>query len=147
MNEKEVFIDGMSDLVKFVFSDNYDNNKMIIQSTDFNNTRDLYFFCIELTIKGIAKLFGNDNETVDISLLSIDDINIIKQKLSNAAIELILDIIPLEEGFYNDNENSDIIYDIPHNDLENNYKLEDYSLIIRKKEFFYSIKFKIIEFI
>ena len=61
MNEKEVFIDGMSDLVKFVFSDNYDNNKMIIQSTDFNNTRDLYFFCIELTIKGIAKLFGNDN--------------------------------------------------------------------------------------
>lgn len=147
MNEKEVFIDGMSDLVKFVFSDNYDNNKMIIQSTDFKNTRDLYFFCIELTIKGIAKLFGNDNETVDISLLSIDDINIIKQKLSNAAIELILDIIPLEEGFYNDNENSDIIYDIPHNDLENNYKLEDYSLIIRKKEFFYSIKFKIIDFI
>ena len=43
MNEEEVHIDEMNQLVKFVFSDNRHNNRMVIESSDFKNTRDLFF--------------------------------------------------------------------------------------------------------
>jgi hypothetical protein len=132
MNEHEVHINEMNELVKFVFSDNKHNNRMVIESSDFKNTRDLYFFCIELTMKGMAFLYGDENEKVDIELLSIEQLDNIKTKLSNAAIELNVDIKPVLTNIEND-KNTEIIYNIPHNDLEINYKLEDYSLKLIKK--------------
>jgi hypothetical protein len=35
MNEHEVHINEMNELVKFVFSDNKHNNRMVIESSDF----------------------------------------------------------------------------------------------------------------
>jgi hypothetical protein len=145
MNEHEVHINEMNELVKFVFSDNKHNNRMVIESSDFKNTRDLYFFCIELTMKGMAFLYGDENEKVDIELLSIEQLDNIKTKLSNAAIELNVDIKPVLTNIEND-KNTEIIYNIPHNDLEINYKLEDYSLKLIKKNMLYIITFKIMDY-
>ena len=145
MNEHEVHINEMNELVKFVFSDNKHNNRMVIESSDFKNTRDLYFFCIELTMKGMAFLYGDENEKVDIELLSIEQLDNIKIKLSNAAIELNVDIKPVLTNIEND-KNTEIIYNIPHNDLEINYKLEDYSLKLIKKNMLYIITFKIMDY-
>jgi len=145
MNEHEVHINEMNELVKFVFSDNKHNNRMVIESSDFKNTRDLYFFCIELTMKGMAFLYGDENEKVDIELLSIEQLDNIKTKLSNAAIELNVDIKPVLTNIEND-KNTEIIYNIPQNDLEINYKLEDYSLKLIKKNMLYIITFKIMDY-
>ena len=46
MNQEEVHIDEITELVKFVFSDNRHNNRMVIESSDFKDTRDLYFFVL-----------------------------------------------------------------------------------------------------
>jgi hypothetical protein len=145
MNEHEVHINEMNELVKFVFSDNKHNNRMVIESSDFKNTRDLYFFCIELTMKGMAFLYGDENEKVDIELLSIKQLDNIKTKLANAAIELNVDIKPVLTNIEND-KNTEIIYNIPQNDLEINYKLEDYSLKLIKKNMLYIITFKIMDY-
>ena len=143
MNQEEVHINEIQELVKFVFSDNRDNNRMIIESSDFKDNRDLYFFCIELTMKGLSYLYGNDKGTVDIDELSLDKIENIKNKLGNAAIELLLDIDEIENS---NTENTEIIYDIPYKDLEKKVNLEDYALKIIKKNMKYTLRFKIMDY-
>ena len=142
MNQEEVHIDNITKLVEFVFVENRGNNRMVIESTDFKDNRDLYFFCIELTMKGLSYLYGNGDGKVDIDDLSMDQIENVKSKLGNAAIELLLDIDEIEKGV-NDTE---IIYDIPYNDLEKKVKLEEYSLKIIKKNMKYTLRFKIMDY-
>lgn len=151
MNEEEVHIDEMNQLVKFVFSDNRHNNRMVIESSDFKNTRDLYFFCIELTMKGMSFLYGDENQKVDIEYLSLDQLENIKTKLANAAIELNVDITPVETNLDNNQtaeteESTQIIYGIPFDDLSRNSKLEEYSLKLIKKNNLYVIRFKIMDY-
>lgn len=151
MNEEEVHIDEMNQLVKFVFSDNRHNNRMVIESSDFKNTRDLYFFCIELTMKGMSFLYGDENQKVDIEYLSLDQLENIKTKLANAAIELNVDITPVETNLDNKQtseteESTQIIYGIPFDDLSRNSKLEEYSLKLIKKNNLYVIRFKIMDY-
>ena len=142
MNQEEVHIDNITKLVEFVFVENRGNNRMVKESTDFKDNRDLYFFCIELTMKGLSYLYGNGNGKVDIDDLSMEQIENVKSKLGNAAIELLLDIEEIENGV-NDTE---IIYDIPYNDLEKKVKLEEYSLKIIKRETKYTLRFKIMDY-
>jgi len=146
MNQEEVHINEITELVKFVFSDNRHNNRMVIESSDFQDTRDLYFFCIELTMKGMAYLYGDENQKVDIEQLSAEQLDNIKNKLSNAAIELIVDIKPVITNI-NTETHTEIIYDIPTKNTEEAYKLEEYSLKLIKKENLYDIRFKIMDHI
>jgi hypothetical protein len=96
-------------------------------------------------MKGMAFLYGDKNEKVDIELLSIEQLDNVKTKLSNAAIELNVDIKPVLTNIEND-INTEIIYNIPQNDFEINYKLEDYSLKLIKKNMLYIITFKIMDY-
>lgn len=146
MNQEEVHIDEITELVKFVFSDNRHNNRMVIESSDFKDTRDLYFFCIELTMKGMAYLYGDENQKVDIEQLSAEQLDNIKNKLSNAAIELIVDIKPVITNI-NTETHTEIIYHIPTKNTEEASKLEEYSLKLIKKENLYDIRFKIMDYI
>jgi hypothetical protein len=72
----------------------------------------------------------------------MDQIENIKTKLANAAIELLLDIEETDD-IINDTE---IIYDIPYNDLEKKLKLEEYSLKLIKKKSKYTLRFKIMDY-
>ena len=98
MNQEEVHIEEIQELVKFVFSDNRHNNRMVIESSDFKDNRDLYFFCLELTMKGLSYLYGDENGKVDIEDLTLEQLENVKTKLSNAAIELTVDIVPLDDN-------------------------------------------------
>ena len=146
MNQEEVHIDEIKELVKFVFSDNRHNNRMVIESSDFQDTRDLYFFCIELTMKGMAYLYGDENQKVDIEQLSAEQLDNIKNKLSNAAIELIVDIKPVITNIDTESH-TEIIYDIPPKNTEEESKLEEYSLKLIKRQNLYDIRFKIMDYI
>ena len=142
MNQEEVHINDITKLVEFVFVENRENNRMLIESSDFKDNRDLFFFCIELTMKGLSYLYGNENGKIDIDDLSMEQIENIKSKLANAAIELLLDIEEIDDNV-NDTE---IIYDIPYNDLEKKVNLEEYSLKLIKKKTRYILRFKIMDY-
>ena len=142
MNQEEVHINDITKLVEFVFVENRGNNRMLIESSDFKDNRDLFFFCIELTMKGLSYLYGNENGKVDIDDLSMEQIESVKSKLANAAIELLLDIEEIEDSV-NDTE---IIYDIPYNNLEKKVNLEEYSLKLIKKNTKYTLRFKIMDY-
>jgi hypothetical protein len=97
-------------------------------------------------MKGMAYLYGDENEKVDIEKLSLEQLDNIKTKLSNAAIELIVDITPVKTNI-DTNNHTEIIYDIPYKDLEKKCSLEEYSLKLIKKENLYDIRFKIMDYI
>ena len=109
------------------------------------------FFCIELTMKGMSFLYGDENQKVDIEYLSLEQLENIKTKLANAAIELNVDITPVETNLDNNQtaeteESTQIIYGIPFDDLSRNSKLEEYSLKLIKKNNLYVIRFKIMDY-
>jgi len=145
MNQEEVHINDITKLVEFVFVENTGNNRMLIESSDFKDSRDLYFFCIELTMKGLSYLYGDENGKVDIDTLSMEQIEHVKNKLANAALELLLDIEQTETN-ETDNNRTEIVYDIPYNDLQKNTKLEEYSLKIIKNNIKYILRFKIMDY-
>ena len=94
-------------------------------------------------MKGLAYLYGNEDGKVDIEDLTFEELQNIKNKLRNAAIELMIDIEPISiDTLY-----TEIIYNIPYKDIEKESKLEEYSLKLIKKKNLYNIRFKIMDYI
>lgn len=139
MNIQEVEIDNITTLANFIIENK--GNQIVVESSDFKNTRDLFFFCVEITTKILSIKYGNERGVVNIDELSQEEIKLVQSYLLNAAIEMELDIAEVD---YNE-EYSSIIYNIPKDDLQNsNIELDEYSVSIKKKNREYKIKYRIV---
>ena len=94
MKEVEVEINDITKLATFIIENG--KNRIVVESKDFRNSKDLFFFCVEITMKILAIKYGDENNKVNIDDLSIEEINEVKELLLNAAIELKIDITPIE---------------------------------------------------
>ena len=135
MKVQEVEIDNLTTLANFLIKN--DGNQIVVESSDFKNTNDLFFFCVEITTKILAIKFGNLDGIVNIDQLSSSDFNSIKEILLNAAIDLQLNI-----------EDIDFPNDIAHIEyaVDTNFVLRDYKMIIKKNNKKFIIDFDIIIF-
>jgi|TARA_B100000900_G_scaffold415482_1_gene445534 hypothetical protein len=133
MKVQEVEIDNLTTLANFLIKN--DGNQIVVESSDFKNTNDLFFFCVEITTKILAIKFGNLDGIVNIDQLSSSDFNSIKEILLNAAIDLQLNI-----------EDIDFPNDIAHIEyaVDTNFVLRDYKMIIKKNNKKFIIDFDII---
>ena len=127
MNVEEIEINDITKLANFIIDT---KSPLAIESQDFKNNRDLFFFCIELTTKMLSIKYGNNNGQVNIEDLNLDQIKFIKDKLIKSCIQFNLNIEYCE---YNNGEIADIIYVIPDDDIKNNIDLDKYIMIIKKK--------------
>ena len=124
MKVQEVEIDNLTTLANFLIKN--DGNQIVVESSDFKNTNDLFFFCVEITTKILAIKFGNLDGIVNIDQLSSSDFNSIKEILLNAAIDLQLNIEDIDFP----NDIADIEYAV-----DTNFVLRDYKMIIKKKKY------------
>ena len=131
---KEVEIDDLNKLANFIIENEY--NKIAIESPEFTDTKDLFFFCIELTLELIKILY----DTSDINDLSIENIDRIKNILKTACIDFNINITELKE-----NRSFLKEFDFPNISSENN-ELKNYYLNIYNNNKKYSINFDIIKF-
>ena len=138
MRVQEVEIDNITTLANFMIENG--ENRIIVESKDFENTQDLFFFCVEITMKILSIKFGDENNKVNIDNLSMDAIKEVEEILLNAAIEFIIDISDIDFP----SNTTHIEYVLPKNEHNTNYKLEDYSMIIKKNNKKYEMNFKII---
>ena len=139
MNIQEVEIDNITTLANFIIENK--GNQIVVESSDFKNIRDLFFFCVEITTKILSIKYGNERGVVNIDELSQEEIKLVQSYLLNAAIEMELDIAEVD---YNE-EYSSIIYNIPKDDLQNsNIELDEYSVSIKKRNREYKIKYRIV---
>ena len=137
MNIEEVEINDITKLANFILDS---KSPLVVESQDFKNNRDLFFFCVEITTKMLAIKYGDNTGKINIEDLTPDEINLVKEKLIKSSIDFNINIIDINF----DKEISDIIYVIPENDIEKNIDLDKYYMCIKKKNKQYIINFKII---
>jgi len=91
--EAEVEVD---EVIDFMFLKNHDNKNIEMSVNGIEDTHDLFGFCLDIFCKGIVLLFASDGR-VELENISIEQFNIIKQKMALAGIDVKLDIEPLTD--------------------------------------------------
>lgn len=155
----------INDLADFMFVKNKNNSLIELELNGVEDNKDLFFFLVDLFCKGLVLLFGTNNK-VEISDLSMEDFNNVKQKMALAGVDVNLHIVELEDteddnaddktedaAADNSIEDTDAPDDIEpvnkyvnFNDLEkepNNKPLSDYVFKLKQQKMVYNIYFKL----
>ena len=139
MNSTSVEINNIKELANLLINKKTTENPVFIESQHFANTKELFFFCVELTTAILSIKFGDEFGVVKINTLTLPEFNNIKEILLNAAIDLKLDITDCDY----DSDISSILYGLP---TDNRNLLSDYEMIIQNSNKKYVINFNIIIF-
>lgn len=142
---------SVNSLAKFIFVENTKNIKINLFSSEFKNTKDLFFFVLDLFFKGIVLLYGkkNDNNSMTVCLndLNYDQIDYLKDRLKLSFIKLVFisyhyttietqDEKVLEKYKYGNTQTLDIMQD--------NLDIKLYIYKITLDEYIYNISFEIL---
>jgi hypothetical protein len=145
-----------------MFRRNANNSIIELELNGVEDNKDLFFFLVDLFCKGLVLLFGNNNK-VEVENLTMDDFNVVKQKMSLAGVNVVLNIVPMEAeeevNDVDDNSNNNKEEDetapddiepinnyVNINDLEkepNNKSLKDYVFRLKLSNLIYNINFEL----
>jgi hypothetical protein len=141
-------------LANFIFLENTKDIKITLQSDEFENAKDMFFFILDLYFKGMVLLYGKKNDNFSSSVilneLSLEQIDFIKDKLKNAHIKLNFDYYHytnIEEG------NLDILEKYKKSNMNllasfaNNLNIKEYIFKLAMGEYIYFINFEILHFV
>lgn len=154
----------INDLADFMFIKNTNNSLIELELNGIEDNKDLFFFLVDLFCKGLVLLYGTNNK-VEISDLTLEDFNTVKQKMALAAVDVHLlitevpqdeeDVEPEDESSDGGNDDEDAPDDIDpvnkyvnFNDLEkepNNKPLSDYVFKLKQQNMIYNIHFTLIQ--
>jgi hypothetical protein len=82
----------VDDFATFVFKTNINNALIDLSLGGVENNKDLFYFLVDLTCKGLVMLFGSDKK-LELDLITSDDFELIKSKMALAGIVTKLNII------------------------------------------------------
>lgn len=82
----------INDLAEFMYLKNINDAKVEMSLGGIEDTKDLFFFCLDLFCKGLVLLFGTAERKVSIQDISLDQFQVIKKKLGNAGIAVTLEV-------------------------------------------------------
>jgi hypothetical protein len=122
----------------FLFKENINNAIIKLTLEEIKNNKDLFFFLVDLLCKGLVMLFGNNNK-VELESLSIDNFQIIKQKMSLAGINVLLDLQPNNANL----EYAKLNLEEIENTKPDNLDLKLYHFTIENNIFIYTISFEL----
>lgn len=159
-NLKQVCMEmQVDDLAEFMFRKNVNNAVIELELGGIKDNKDFFFFLIDLFCKGLVILFGTENKVM-IDSLSMEDFAKVKQKMSLAGINVMLNIVqqdedmvdvsPQEERNDMDDAPDDIVPQKTYlniRDLEmedNNKRLSEYIFKMKMGNLLYNINFDLI---
>lgn len=82
------------ELAEFLFIENKEF-KNVSMSLDLPNSKELFFLCYDLFLKGLVLMFGEDNK-VEIHKVTLDDFLELKKRLKCANIDCDLQVVSVE---------------------------------------------------
>lgn len=131
----------VNDLAEFIFLKNVNDSIVYLTLNGLEDTKDLFFFCLDLFCKGLVLLYGNAENKVNLDDITMDMFNTIRKKLRNAKIDIILDIYQDIASGDEDNASASSL-NLQHiEELPNALPLREYDFILRSKKQVFSIKF------
>lgn len=86
----------IDDLAEFIFKRNINNAIVELSLGGVENTKDFFFFLLDLFCKGLVLLFGNETQSIDIDKLTEHDFTTIQSKMKCAGINVILTTCPCD---------------------------------------------------
>lgn len=130
---------------EFLFQKNHNDAQVYIELDGIEDTKDMFFFCLDLFCKGLVQLYGKESR-VNLDDLTIENFNVIKKKLMNAGILVNLNIyVPREEENTPENTTQPPSINIDHiQSLPNNLKLSEYIFNINTPTIVYSVNFELV---
>lgn len=84
----------VSDLADFMFKRNVNNVVLELSLGGIENNKDLFFFILDLFCKGLVLLFGGEDNSVDVDTITMDNFNIVKEKMLCAGININMAFYP-----------------------------------------------------
>lgn len=145
----------VDELAEFLFIKNEDNIVVELSLGGITDNKDLFYFCHDLFCKGLVILYGKENALI-INDITDEQFFHVKKKMSNAGINVQLDIINREAPPDLVDTSSDVPCDLPRevlypnvnmHELEalpNHLRLEDYKFEINfTPELSYGISFSL----
>lgn len=136
----EISIDYLADLM---FRNNPNDIRLALAIPELENTKDLFFFLLDLFCKGLVLLFGEvENRTMRVHLetLSVDQLNLVKKKMANAGVRLHLELKPNTRNLPSGSTNLKMLMDA----TQNQDPLESYSTFFTSADYEYHISFELI---
>jgi len=76
---------NMNELLHFTFLENKDA-KIIFQSSMFQTSRDLFYFCVDFLIKGLVLMFSSDGNRLEMKNISLTELAAAKAKIAKLGI-------------------------------------------------------------
>jgi hypothetical protein len=131
----------VEELARYIFLLNKNDSIIELSLGGIEDNKDLFYFCLDIFCKGLVLLFGVDNRII-INDLSLEQFNVMKQKMLNAGVLVTLDIIAAPEPKDNDDFQGNCPRDLPTSALyprvnikhiellPNDLKLTDYKFEI-----------------
>ena len=81
------------DFPRLVFIDNKNDVRLCMNiESSINTARELFEFLVDILVKGIVLLYGDETSRVDLGKLGPKELSVISQKLANAGITLLVDV-------------------------------------------------------
>ena len=124
-------------LAEFMFTKNVNNAYIELTLNGLQNTKDMFFFCLDLFCKGLVFMFGV-NYRVNVQELTLENFQQLRDKMRLAGIEITFDAqppdvdMPKDELFINLQE----LHDAPEE-----LALKDYKFILKCTDFTYVVSF------
>lgn len=84
----------VSDLADFMFKSNVNNVVLELSLGGIENNKDLFFFILDLFCKGLVLMFGGEDNSVDVDTITMDNFNIVKEKMLCAGININMAFYP-----------------------------------------------------
>lgn len=97
LSMKEIIVDNNIDLAKLIFIDNTDDKPISLEIAEgCDNNKELFYVCVEVLTSGLALLYGNNEGKVDLSQISLENLEYCRLKLEKARIAFAIQIIPCD---------------------------------------------------
>lgn len=99
MGEQNQFLDvnmGVGDLAEFMFVRNVNHAILDLALGGIENNKDLFCFILDLFCKGLVLMFGNETRSVNIEDITMDNFQLLKQKMLCAGINISLQVFPAD---------------------------------------------------
>ena len=130
---------NVDDFARYIFLEHPSNVSIDISMADcnVNTSKDIFYFCMDLLLKGIVIMFGKDNK-VNVDEISREQFDVVNRRLSLIGIRCTLAAEALEYPLSTIEALSRIrnMYSLPE-DLD----LKDYAFEISSGNTLYRIKF------
>ena len=131
-------------LVDYIFFKNNTRKKILIETSDLHNSKDIFCFCLDLFCKGLVLCHGDANRRVEVESLQVEQLQDVIDKLSYTGIMTIVQI-STKENMENINTPHDMLLKSVNEiqSFKDNDSLDKYNFKLQVKDQVYIIRFEL----